>query len=42
VLETGSNEILVDPVTGRRAQVAIRRLLDFTSNKDKTALANDA
>ncbi len=40
-LETGCNEIEVNPEIGRRAQVAIQRLLDFTS-KDKTALANDA
>jgi quinolinate synthase len=29
VLETGRNEIHVDPETGRRAQVSIKRMLDF-------------
>jgi quinolinate synthase len=29
VLETGKNEILVDPETGRRAKVAIERMLNF-------------
>ena len=42
VLETGSNEIQVDAETGRRARVAIQRLLDFTRDKGKTALAGDA
>jgi len=42
VLETGSNEIQVDTETGRRAQVAIQRLLDFTRDKGKAALAGDA
>jgi len=42
VLETGSNEIQVGAETGRRARVAIQRLLDFTRDKGKTALAGDA
>lgn len=42
VLETGSNEIQVDAETGHRARVAIQRLLDFTRDKGKTALAGDA
>ena len=42
VLETGSNEIHVDPETGHRAKVAIQRLLDFTRSKGPAALAGDA
>ena len=42
VLETGGNEIQVDAETGRRARVAIQRLLDFTRDRGKTALAGDA
>ena len=42
VLETGSNEIRVDPETGHRARVAIQRLLDFTHSKGPAALAGDA
>lgn len=41
-LETGRNEIYVDPDIGQRAQVSIQRLLDFTKDKNKTVLANDA
>jgi len=41
VLETGMNEIQVDPEITKRAQTAIQRLLDFTQG-DKTALAGDA
>lgn len=41
VLQTGRNEIHVDPETGRRARVAIQRLLDF-SRGEITVLANDA
>ncbi|MEE8321117.1 MAG: quinolinate synthase NadA [Gammaproteobacteria bacterium] len=41
-LETGRNEIYVDPDISQRAQVSIQRLLDFTKDKNKTALANDA
>jgi quinolinate synthase len=40
VLETGGNEILVDPEIGRRARACIKRLLDFT--KDQKKLAGDA
>ena len=29
VLETGKNEIHVDPAIGRRAKVSIQRMLDF-------------
>jgi len=29
VLETGANEILVDPAVGRQAKVSIQRMLDF-------------
>jgi quinolinate synthase len=29
VLETGRNEIHVDPALGRRARVSIQRMLDF-------------
>ncbi|RIK75572.1 MAG: quinolinate synthase, partial [Planctomycetota bacterium] len=29
VLESGRNEIHVDPETGRRAKVCIQRMLDF-------------
>lgn len=42
VLETGGNEIHVDPEIGRKARVAIQKLLDFTKDKSKTALAGDA
>jgi len=42
VLTTGSNAIHVDPETGRRARVAIQRLLDFSRDQGKTALAGDA
>jgi quinolinate synthase len=31
VLETGTNEILVDPALGRRARVPIDRMLAFTA-----------
>ncbi len=31
VLETGANEILVDPVLGRQARVPIGRMLAFTA-----------
>lgn len=41
VLETGSNEIHVDPETGHKARVAIQRLLDFTKGKSRK-LAGDA
>ena len=40
-LRTGSNEIQVDPETGRKARTSIQRLLDFTAGK-KTKLAGDA
>lgn len=42
VLETGGNEIRVDPDIAQRARVAIQRLLDFTGDKPATSLANDA
>ena len=42
VLETGSNEIQVNPETGRRAKIAIQRLLDFTRSKGPSVLAGDA
>ena len=42
VLESGQNEIHVDPEISRRAQISIQRLLDFTKNKNKTMLGNDA
>jgi quinolinate synthase len=29
VLETGANEIHVDPAVGKRARVCIQRMLDF-------------
>ena len=41
VLETGRNEIYVDPETGKRARGSIQRLLDFTHGS-KTALTGDA
>ena len=39
-LETGSNEVFVDPVIIERARVPIQRLLDFT--RDQKKLAGDA
>ena len=42
VLETGDNEILVDPGITQRARVAIQRLLAFTKDKPAASLANDA
>ena len=42
VLETGENEIYVDPEIGRKARVAIQRLLDFTRDKGKVILEGDA
>ncbi len=41
VLETGCNEIHVDPETVKRARGSIQRLLDFTHGS-KAALASDA
>lgn len=41
VLETGRNEIHVDPDISQRAVLSIQRLLDFTREK-ATALASDA
>ena len=41
VLETGNNEIHVDPEVGQKARVAIQRLLDFTKGKS-SKLAGDA
>jgi quinolinate synthase len=29
VLETGANEILIDPAIGRRAVISINRMLEF-------------
>ena len=40
VLESGGNEILLDPEIGRRARACITRLLDFT--RDQKKLAGDA
>ncbi len=42
VLETGTNEIHVEPQIIDKARVSIRRLLDFTSDKSATMLAGDA
>ena len=42
VLETGSNEIHVDPTVINKAKVSIQRLLDFTSDKSSLLLAGDA
>ena len=39
-LETGDNEIHVDPDTAARARLPIQRLLDFT--RDQKKLAGDA
>lgn len=42
VLETGINEVFVDPDVMYKAKTAIERLLDFTSDKAATMLAGDA
>ncbi len=42
VLETGNNEIHVDPDVIQKAKVSIQRLLDFTSDKSSLLLAGDA
>ena len=41
-LRTGANEIHVDPEIGRKARIAIQRLMDFTRGKGAAALASDA
>jgi quinolinate synthase len=38
VLESGANEIFVDPETGRQAVRAIDRMLDFATKKKARAL----
>jgi quinolinate synthase len=38
VLETGANEIHVDPAVGRKAVVCIDRMLDFAARKKAKAL----
>jgi quinolinate synthase len=40
VLETGANEIHVDPQIGRRARVPIDRMLDFAANRNKAVKAS--
>ena len=42
VLETGSNEIVVDSEVINKAKISIQRLLDFTKNKSSVMLAGDA
>jgi len=42
VLETGANEIRIDPGHREKALVPIRRLLDFTAGKDRAMRCNDA
>lgn len=42
VLETGSNEIHVDPETGRKAVVCIDRMLDFAAQKKTSARPSGA
>jgi quinolinate synthase len=42
ILETGINEIHVDAEVTRKSQVSIRRLLDFTRDKNMALLAGDA
>ncbi|CAB3776519.1 quinolinate synthase NadA [Pararobbsia alpina] len=39
-LETGSNEIHVDPQIGQRARVPIDRMLDFAANRNKAVKAS--
>ena len=41
VLRTGANEILVDPATGERAVVPIRRLLDFAAAQKRQVYGNN-
>ena len=41
VLESGSNEITVDPEIAERAKVPIRRLLDFTAARNQEVLGNN-
>ena len=41
-LENGSNEVIVDDATIKRARGSIQRLLDFTENNPAKQLANDA
>lgn len=42
ILETGDNEIFVDDAIAKRAKKSIQRLLDYTHDKPKQNLANDA
>jgi len=42
VLETGANEVRVDPETGRQAKRAIDRMLDFAAAKKAQALPSGA
>jgi quinolinate synthase len=42
VLETGANEVLVDPEIGRQAKRAIDRMLDFAAAKKTQALPSGA
>ncbi len=38
VLETGRNEILVDPAVGREAMVSLQRMIDFSMSLDQPVL----
>jgi quinolinate synthase len=42
VLETGANEVHVDPEIGRQAKRAIDRMLDFAAAKKAQALPSGA
>jgi quinolinate synthase len=42
VLETGANEVMVDPEIGRQAKRAIDRMLDFAAAKKASVLPSGA